>query len=161
MGGGRSARRPKRLRGESEAVVIGVKEHHVSDRDRAALEQMIEKLRRLPAAYRPHVGPLATKLRRASSAGTNPTDADVVTMNSRVRLRDLDDGRTETFTLVYHGEAEDLCGRISVASDLGTALLGARVGDVVEWSWSYRGLTRRMRIERVDRQPKPAGEPTE
>ena len=63
-----------------------------------------------------------------------------------VLLRNLDDARTETFTLVLHEDADDLHGRISVVSDLGTALLGARVGDVVEWC--YRGWARRLRIER-------------
>ncbi len=143
---------------QREAVVIGVKEHHVGERDRAALEQMIEKLRRLPPAYRPHVGPLATKLRRATPVKEDGADAGLVTMNSRVLLRDLDDGRTETFTLVFHGQADDLHGRISVVSDLGAALLGARVGDVVEWR--YRGWARRLRIERVLHQPEEAGEST-
>ena len=139
--------------------MIGVKEHQVHERDRQALERMIAKLRRLPAAYRPHIAPLATKLRRASVVTADGVDAELVTINSRVFLRDLDDARTETFTLVLHEDADDLHGRISVASALGTALLGARVGDVVEWR--YRGWTRRLRIDRVLHQHSVAGEPTE
>ena|SRR5687767_3119724 len=159
--GGRTTRRTNRRRRdeEKEAIVIGVKEHQVHERDRQALEQMIDKLRRLPAAYRPHVAPLAAKLRRAAVVAADGVEAELVTMNSRVVLRDLDDARTETFTLVLHEDADDLHGRISVVSDLGTALLGARVGDVVEWR--YRGWARRLRIERVLRQPKPDGESTE
>jgi regulator of nucleoside diphosphate kinase len=144
---------------EQEAIVIGVKEHHVHERDRQALEQMIARLRRLHVAYRPHIGPLATKLRRATIVAADGGDAELVTINSRVLLRDLDDARTETFTLVLHEDADDLHGRISVVSDLGTALLGARVGDVVEWR--YRGWARRLRIERVLHQPSLAGEPNE
>jgi regulator of nucleoside diphosphate kinase len=144
---------------EQEAIVIGVKEHHVHERDRQALEQMIARLRRLHVAYRPHIGPLATKLRRAIIVAADGVDAEVVTISSRVLLRDLDDARTETFTLVLHEDADDLHGRISVASDLGTALLGARVGDVVEWR--YRGWARRLRIERVLHQPRLAGKLTE
>ena len=159
--GGRSTRRFIRRKADEErkAVVIGAKEHHVCERDLKALEQMIAKLRQLPVAYRPDLGPLATKLRRASMVASEGIDPDVVTMNSRVLLRDLDDGRPESFKLVYHDEADDLHGLLSVVSELGTALLGGRVGEVVEWR--YRGWTRRLRIERVVRQSGMAVESTE
>jgi regulator of nucleoside diphosphate kinase len=159
--GGRTTRRTNRRRRdeEREAIVIGIKEHQVNERDQQALEQMIARLRRLPVAYRPHIAPLTAKLRRATVVAADGVDAEVVSINSRVQLRDLDDARTETFTLVLHENADDLHGRISVVSDLGTALFGARVGDVVEWR--YRGWARRLRIERVLHQPSMAGEPTE
>ena len=158
--GGRTTRRTNGRRRDEErkAIVIGVKEHQVHEGDRQALEQMIARLRRLPVAYRPHIGPLATKLRRAVVVAADGVEAELVTINSRVLLRDLDDARTETFMLVLHEDADDLHGRISVVSDLGTALLGARVGDVVEWR--YRGWARRLRIDRVLHQPKTAGEST-
>src|SRR5688572_22121878 len=56
---------------------------------------------------------------------------DVVTMRSKVRLSDLTRERDEVYTLVYPEEADLSQGKLSVLSPLGTALLGARVGDVV------------------------------
>jgi regulator of nucleoside diphosphate kinase len=56
---------------------------------------------------------------------------DVVTMHSKVRIVDLRRERSEVFTLVYPDDADLSAGRLSVLSPMGTALLGARVGDVV------------------------------
>ncbi len=56
---------------------------------------------------------------------------DVVTMHSKVRLSDLAREREEIYTLVYPEEADLSAGKLSVLSPLGTALLGARAGDVV------------------------------
>jgi regulator of nucleoside diphosphate kinase len=56
---------------------------------------------------------------------------DVVTMQSKIRLSDLTREREEVYTLVYPEDADLAQGKLSVLSPLGTALLGARVGDVV------------------------------
>ena len=75
-------------------------------------------------------------------------------MRSRVRLRDLDDGELETFTLAYPGD-RDLRGlRLSVLTPLGAALLGARVGDVVSARY---GLSR-VEVQDVLYQPERAGD---
>jgi regulator of nucleoside diphosphate kinase len=57
---------------------------------------------------------------------------NVVTMHSRVRLLDRKRGQSEVYTLVYPEEANLEAGNLSVLSTLGTALLGARKGDVVQ-----------------------------
>jgi transcription elongation factor GreA len=49
-----------------------------------------------------------------------------------VRLRDLDSGELLEIQLVGQFEADASAGRITVASPLGRAVLGARAGDVVE-----------------------------
>jgi len=68
---------------------------------------------------------------RAKVVPTARVPGDVVTMRSRVRLSDLTREREEVYTLVYPEEADLTQGKLSVLSPLGTALLGARVGDVV------------------------------
>jgi regulator of nucleoside diphosphate kinase len=77
-------------------------------------------------------------------------------MNSKVRLRDLDTGEKETYTLVYPHEADASAGRISVLAPVGTAIVGNRVGDVIEWPVPA-GL-RRLKVEAVLDQPERAGE---
>jgi regulator of nucleoside diphosphate kinase len=73
--------------------------------------------------------------------------ANVVTMRSRVRLIDLGTGERHEFVLVYPNEADVRESRVSVLAPLGTAVLGYREGDEVEWIMPS-GL-RRLRIERV------------
>jgi regulator of nucleoside diphosphate kinase len=77
-------------------------------------------------------------------------------MNSRVMLRDVDTGRCQVVTLVYDADAEPLGEEVSVLTAIGAALLGSRVGEIVEWE-SRRGR-RRQRVERILFQPEAAGQ---
>jgi len=72
---------------------------------------------------------------------------NVVSMQSRVRVVDLGTGERHEFVLVYPNEADVRESRVSVLAPLGTAVLGYREGDEVEWIMPS-GL-RRLRIERV------------
>jgi regulator of nucleoside diphosphate kinase len=76
---------------------------------------------------------LLHELERAQPVDPEEVPADVVTMNSTVRLRDEVTGEMETYTLTYPDRANIAENRISVLAPMGTALLGARVGDGVEW----------------------------
>ncbi|MCX7692618.1 GreA/GreB family elongation factor [Tepidimonas taiwanensis] len=58
----------------------------------------------------------------------------LVTMYSQVLLADAGGGVPRRVTLCYPDDAEPAAGFLSVLSPLGTALLGARVGDEVYWS---------------------------
>ena len=81
---------------------------------------------------------------------------NVVTMNSRVRFRDLHWDDSEAVTLVYP-DADDATGKsaVSVTSPLGAALLGARIGDEARWI-GPRG-PRRVLVEALEYQPEQAG----
>ena len=81
---------------------------------------------------------------------------DVVTMNSRVRVRDLDGGGAAEYTLSFPASADARRGRISVLGALGSALLGRREGDIIEYI-SSAGVERRV-IEQVVYQPEAAGD---
>jgi len=77
-------------------------------------------------------------------------------MNSKIRARELDTGRSQVLTLVYERDADLFGEKVSVLTPLGAAILGSRVGDVVEWQ-SRRG-PRQLRIERILFQPEAAGD---
>ena len=57
----------------------------------------------------------------------------VVTMNSRVSVRDPRTGGGMVYTLVYPEMADYHKGFVSILAPLGTALIGACVGEVVCW----------------------------
>jgi GreA/GreB family transcription elongation factor len=75
----------------------------------------------------------------------------VVTMNSRVTYVDETAGVRTTVKLVYPRGAAGR-GRLPVTSPLGTALLGLREGQEIEWRFPLGGR-RRLRVERVLLQP--------
>jgi regulator of nucleoside diphosphate kinase len=97
---------------------------------------------------------LAGELRRARIVPRSELPADVVTMNATVRMHELGTGEEETYTLVYPDEADIEANRLSVLAPVGTALLGYRAGDVVEWPIPA-GITR-FRVEEVLFQPRSA-----
>ena len=101
---------------------------------------------------------LHNELDRAHIIEPTAVPNDVVTMNSRVRLRDLETNAEKTYILVFPSEANLEQRKISVLAPIGTAILGYRVGDTVEWRVP-RGM-RNLRIEEILYQPEAAGEYT-
>src|SRR5690606_14443401 len=81
---------------------------------------------------------------------------DVVTLNSRVRLSDLDNDRQMTVKLVFPEQANLAEGRLSIVSPIGTAILGYAAGDIVEWE--VHSGTKKIRIDEILYQPEAAGD---
>jgi regulator of nucleoside diphosphate kinase len=99
---------------------------------------------------------LKAELDRGEVVPAGRVPKGVVTMHSRVRVRDLGDDEAESYTLVYPDEADINEGKLSVLAPLGTALLGTRVGHVVEFD--APAGTRRLKVERLVYQPEAAGD---
>lgn len=98
---------------------------------------------------------LEGELERAQIVSPSRVPAEVVTMNSKVRVKDLDTGKDATYTLVFPRDADFTQGKISVLAPVGTALLGYRTGDVIEWR--VPGGRRTLRVEEILFQPEAAG----
>ncbi len=99
---------------------------------------------------------LRAKLQQAQVLPPSEMPHDVITMNSTVRLRDLDTDDVDTYSLAYPGFADGLKNRVSVLAALGTAILGYRTGDMVTWD-APSGRVRVM-VEDVAYQPERAGQ---
>ena len=94
-----------------------------------------------------HLQELAEELERARIADPAEVPADVITIHTRIQVLDLVSGERRDLTLVLPLESDASAGRISVLAPLGTALLGFRAGDEVEWQMP--GGLRRVRVESV------------
>jgi regulator of nucleoside diphosphate kinase len=79
-------------------------------------------------------------------------------MNSRVIFENETTRERREVTLVYPGSADIDSGKISVLVPVGTALLGLRVGQSIDWELPG-GEMQRFRIVQVPFQPEAAGEP--
>ena len=79
-------------------------------------------------------------------------------MNSRVLFENETTGERREITLVYPGMTDIDNGKISILVPVGTALLGLRVGQSIEWELPS-GDRQRYRIVGVPYQPEAAGEP--
>ncbi len=123
--------------------------------DKKRLDELIAVAREFGEHSRKDLDDLAAELNRAKIVEPRKVPADVVTMNSKVALHDLDSGEDETYTLVFPNEADAAAGAISVLAPIGTGILGYREGD--EISWPVPAGTRRIRIDRVVYQPEASG----
>jgi regulator of nucleoside diphosphate kinase len=94
---------------------------------------------------------LEEELTRAHIVEPKDIPPDVVTMNSEVCIEDVDTKEEEAYTVVFPGQANYQERKISVLAPVGTALLGYRVGDVIEWEMP-RGI-RKLKIKKVLCQP--------
>ena len=94
-----------------------------------------------------HLLELRAELERAHILPADELPSDVITLQSQVRVLDLERRRRSEYTLVLPLESDVSARRNSVLAPLGTALLGFREGDEVEWMMP--GGMRRLRIERV------------
>jgi regulator of nucleoside diphosphate kinase len=126
----------------------------LSEKDYARLQRLADPDRLGPHDREEYLASLGGELGRARVVPAAKVPPDVVTMGSTVRLLDLRTGATRTYTLVYPGSADISQNRISVLAPVGTAIVGQREGDTVEWSVPS-GL-RRLRIEEVVHQPERA-----
>jgi regulator of nucleoside diphosphate kinase len=129
---------------------------YVTELDRQRLEDLIATLEEFGHRDRGDIDALAAELRRAETVAAKDIPADVVTMNSKVMLRDLGNGEAKTYVLVFPRNAIADAGAISVLAPVGTAILGYAAGDEIEWR--VPSGTRRFRIEEVLYQPEAAGD---
>jgi transcription elongation factor GreA len=75
---------------------------------------------------------LRDKLARAEIVDMATLPKDQVVFGVTVKVKDLDFGDTEEFTLVGAGEEDYDAGKILVTSPLGQGLLGKKVGELAE-----------------------------
>jgi regulator of nucleoside diphosphate kinase len=97
-------------------------------------------------------------LDRAEIVERDALPGDVITMNSRAKLKDLDSGEMREYRLIFPTQ-ERHGNDISILAPIGTAMLGYRVGDVIEWQVP-RGI-RRFEVVEVLYQPEAQGVPVE
>jgi regulator of nucleoside diphosphate kinase len=136
-------------------TIMGQRQILITRDDMARLRELVRAGRRASRRDQSHLAELDRELDRAEIIETEDLSSDVVTMHSAVRVRDLDSGRSVVYTLAFPADADIEKQRISVLAPIGTALIGYRAGDHVEWRTP--GGTKRLQIEEVLFQPEAAG----
>lgn len=117
------------------------------------IETLLENpaLRDSPAAAR-----LRAEFDRAEIVEPQDMPADVVSMNSSADCVDETGNKHHTLTLVYPRDADADAGRVSVLAPVGSALLGLRVGQSIDWP-GEAGKTHRLKVTAIHYQPEAAG----
>jgi regulator of nucleoside diphosphate kinase len=126
--------------------------------DMSRLRRLLESALNFLRRDRPYLETLEQELDQARVVPTEEMPQNVVVLNSRVRIRDLNTGEQMVYKLVFPKDSFTGKGRLSVLAPIGTAILGRRGGDVVECSVPTG--VRKLKIEEVEegeisREPMP------
>ena len=124
---------------------------YITNADMKRLRPLVEEVKN----SRDDLGMLQRELERAHIVAPEEVPPEVVTMNSKVRVRDVAADEVTVYTLVFPDQANIELNRISVLAPIGTAMLGQRVGD--EFEWQVPAGPVRLRVEEVLYQPEAAG----
>jgi regulator of nucleoside diphosphate kinase len=128
----------------------------ITNSDLERLRELIVEEKRWEPRGNEYLHRLEREMAAARILPPDAIPADVVTMNSTVRLLDLDSRETMDLTLVFPDDANVDEDKISVLAPIGTAVLGYRAGD--EIAWPVPDGVRRLKVVEVLYQPEAAGE---
>lgn len=129
---------------------------YITDYDMTRLRKLIAVAKQLDRRGNEYLESLEAELTRAVLVAPTAIPANVVTMNSKVCLIDLDTQEEMMYTLVFPGDADLAQGKISVLAPIGTAMLGYRVGDT--FAWKIPDGTARLYVKEVLYQPEASGD---
>lgn len=129
-------------------------DHAITDIDRRRLGSLITSAGRELGTSK-SIGELEALLEDAAPVYEEGNANALIRMNSIVRVVDVDSRADHVVTLIYPDEASDSPNAASVTEPLGVALIGCRVGDVVQWADD--SVTRTMYVAEILRQPEGGG----
>jgi regulator of nucleoside diphosphate kinase len=127
----------------------------ITQEDMQRLTDLLASAERMSSRDLEHLWLLRQELEDAEIVASDEIPADVVTMNSRVRIKDMDSGREAIYVLVFPRDADVAQGRISILAPIGTAIIGYRAGDVIVWA--VPAGKKRLKVQEVLYQPEAAG----
>ena len=129
---------------------------YITDYDLKRLNKLLEADYKIDIRDKKYLMELENELQQAEVVASKKIPKKVITMNSKVCLKDLDSGKEMVYSLVFPGQADITQNKISILSPLGTALIGYRSGDIIKWK-APAGV-RRLRVEEIVYQPEAAGD---
>jgi len=91
---------------------------------------------------------LNDELKTAKQVRRRELPAEVVTVNRRVTVKDLTNNKEETFIFVPTTKERRKKGKFSIMSEMGIAIVGYKVGDII--NWPFKNGERTIEITRVE-----------
>ena len=127
---------------------------YLTEKDYQRLHTLVQAQRHINGTS--SVEALGKELKRAQIVAAEEIPVDVITMNSTVRLIELKSKSEMIITIVYPKDVDLAARKISVLAPVGTAVLGCRVGDKIDWPVPQG--TASYRVEEIIYQPEAAGD---
>ena len=129
---------------------------YITDSDMKRLKELVKVAREFGKEDERYLKELEGELDRGKIVKSKDIPNDVITMNSKVCLRDVDAQEETIYWLVFPGDADPDQDKISILAPIGTALLGYKVGDIIEWKVPA-GIVK-LKVKEMLYQPEAAGD---
>ena len=129
---------------------------YITQNDLERLRKLLHEAKYTEYRKSKYLDRLQIEIDRAVVVAPQDIPGDVVTMNSRVCLVDIDTEEEEIYTLVYPENADLKLGKVSVLAPIGTAMLGYEVGDIFEWE--VPAGIRKLRVKEILYHPEASGD---
>lgn len=92
---------------------------------------------------------LLLQLKKSKQVTRKNLPLDVVTVDSKVTIKNMQTDQEQVFTFVAPDKAKRRNNTESILSNMGLSLVGCKVGDEV--SWDFEGVEKKMQIINVER----------
>ncbi len=129
---------------------------YITDSDMKRLKELVKVAREFGKEDEEYLRELEGELDRGKIVKSKDIPNNVITMNSKVRLRDIDTQEEMVYWLMFPDDADPNQDKISILTPIGTALLGYKVGDIIEWKVPDRIV--KLKVEEILYQPEAAGD---
>lgn len=127
---------------------------YITENDRLRLKKLISNALLEGLQSDKSFGELNCEIEKAKIVEIEDLPKDIITMNSKILI--VMNGNEEEVTLVYPQDADLIEDKISILSPIGTAILGYREGDTIEWAVPSGSIE--IHIQKILYQPEAAGD---
>ena len=127
----------------------------LNEKDYNRLISAIKQLR-LSAIGNSNIKSLAENLKEAKIIPSEKTPDDLITMNTKVLLKRMDNDQALEVSIVYHDDADIKNKKVSVFAPMGMALLGKKEQQVVNCNLPVGNIS--YMVSKILYQPEAAGD---
>lgn len=92
---------------------------------------------------------LRLQLKHAKQVTRKNLPLDVVTIDAKVKIKNLNTNQEEIYTFVAPDKVKRKNNTESILSNVGLALVGCKVGDVIDWN--FNTVAKKLQIISVER----------
>jgi regulator of nucleoside diphosphate kinase len=127
---------------------------YITEYDMRRLLKLLNGIQYCPQE-RAHLELLIEEMERAVVVPSEKVSGNIVTLNTQMRVKDLDSTEEALIQLVFPNDEDFDHEKISILTPIGAALIGYSEGDIAEWQ--IPAGIRRLRIEEIICQPEADG----
>src|SRR5574338_439356 len=124
---------------------------YITESDKSKLKKLFNKTMGFRERDLANVKRLLDELDRAEIITNEKIRRSTIMINSKVLIKDLVTDEEYTYTLVYPEHANIDENKISILAPIGTALLGFKEGDTIEWN--VPAGKRKLLVKKILSQP--------